>query len=113
MRPSASRRKTRARPASATNANKLARRGTVLGSGTVETGAAVTTTLFELYTLRFPCGLPSILRVKSDWEPVGSVVVTRERPVVGSRTNREKASGNDPPGGPMDRFLTPSLCLFW
>jgi hypothetical protein len=29
------------------------------------------------------------------------VVVTRKDLVVGSRTNREKASGNDPPVGPI------------
>jgi hypothetical protein len=49
-----------------------------------------------LNTLSAPCELPSILKVKRESAPVGSVVVNSGNPVLGSSKNSEKASGKGP-----------------
>lgn len=64
-------------------------------TGVLEIAVAETV---EVYTPRLPSGVPSMFKVKSESEYVGSLVENSGRPVFGSRRKTDKASRLGLPG---------------
>ena len=73
-------------------------RGSGTGLGLPEPGVAITA---EVYTPRSPSEAPSMFKVKSESESVGSLVVKSGKPVFGSKRKTDNASGEERELGPL------------